>query len=295
VGRRGGNPTGPTGPTGPTELAPLAELRQRHVDDRRPLSAALEAALRADGRPGARAILEAVARRRRANRAEGQRLRTMLRFETALWDGGTTYVAGVDEAGMSPLAGPVAAAAVIFPRGARLAGVDDSKKLDPRERERLAPLIRESAVAFSVAFAEVEEIDRLNIYWAGLLAMRRAVAGLSQRPEQVLVDGRRLRGLTIPQRPIVKGDAKSLSIAAASILAKTARDARMTELDSTYPGYGFAQHKGYPVRAHVAALQRLGACAIHRRSFAPVRETLGLPPLPPWPAPDDARADPDAA
>jgi ribonuclease HII len=270
----------------------LGDLRRRYVEKDRPLPEPIEAALRADGRAGAQAILDAVSRRRRANRAEGQRLRTMLRFETALWIQGTVYVAGVDEAGMSPLAGPVAAAAVIFSPGARLPGVDDSKKLDPNERDRLAPLIREAAVACSVAFAEVEEIDRLNIYWAGLLAMRRAVAGLHRTPDHVLVDGRRLRGLTIPQQPIVKGDAKSLSIAAASILAKTARDARMAELDGTYPGYGFAQHKGYPVHAHVKALRKLGACPVHRRSFAPVREALGLPPLPPWPEPDDARADP---
>jgi len=268
------------------------DLRRRYVDGERPLPASVEAALRADGRAGARAILEAVERRRRANRSEGQRLRTMLRYELALWESGTTHVAGVDEAGMSPLAGPVAAAAVIFPRGARLPGVDDSKKLDARERERLAPVIRETALAWAVAFAEVEEIDRLNIYWAGLLAMRRAIAALGCAPQHVLVDGRRLRGLTIPQQPIVKGDAKSLSIAAASILAKTARDALMTKLDDAYPGYGFAQHKGYPVRAHVVALRKLGASDIHRRSFAPVRETLGLPPLPPWPEPDDSRADP---
>ena len=283
-------------PSSEASSAPsFAELRQRYLACDRPFPAAVERALRDDARPGARAILDAVAHRRRANRAEGQRLRTMLRFEMALWEGGTAYVAGVDEAGMSPLAGPVAAAAVIFPRGARLPGVDDSKKLDPRERERLAPLIRQTAIAYAVAFAEVEEIDRLNIFWAGLLAMRRAVAALTRTPEHVLVDGRRLRGLTIPQQPIVKGDAKSLSIAAASILAKTARDARMTELDGVYPGYGFAQHKGYPVRAHVAVLQRLGACPEHRRSFAPVRRTLGLPPLPPWPEPDDSRADPGAS
>ena len=249
----------------------LADLRLRYVDGERPLPAAVEAALRADGRAGARAILEAVERRRYANRAEGQRLRTMLKYEMALWDGGTTYVAGVDEAGMSPLAGPVAAAAVIFPRGARLPGVDDSKKLDARERERLAPVIRETALAWAVAYAEVEEIDRLNIFWAGLLAMRRAVAALAHAPQHVLVDGRRLRGLTIPQQPIVKGDAKSLSIAAASILAKTARDARMTELDCTYPGYGFAQHKGYGTPEHQAALSRLGPSVHHRRSFEPIR------------------------
>jgi ribonuclease HII len=279
----------------PPSEQPLAELRHRYVEGGHPLPASIEAALRADGRAGALAILEAVARRRRANRAEGQRLRTMLRFETALWNGGTMHVAGVDEAGMSPLAGPVAAAAVIFAPGARLPGVDDSKKLDARERERLAPEIRRTALAYCVAFAEVEEIDRLNIYWAGLLAMRRAVAGLTTVPQHVLVDGRPLRGLPFPQQPIVKGDAKSLTIAAASILAKTARDALMARLDDSYPGYGFAQHKGYPVGAHVAALRKLGATPVHRRSFAPVREALGLPPLPPWPAPDDARADPDAA
>jgi len=273
----------------------LADLRRRYVDEGRPMPEGVEAALRADARAGAQALLEAVARRRRDNRAEGQRLRMMLRYETALWTQGTVHVAGVDEAGMSPLAGPVAAAAVILAPGARLPGVDDSKKLDARERERLAPIIRETAVAYAVAFADVEEIDRVNIYWAGMMAMRRAVAALGKVPEHVLVDGRKLRGLTLPQQPIVKGDAKSLSIAAASILAKTARDALMAELDDTYPGYGFAQHKGYPVSAHVKALRKLGASPIHRRSFAPVREVLGLPPLPPWPEPDDARADPNAA
>jgi ribonuclease HII len=271
----------------------LADLRQRYVDEGRPLPASVEVALRADGRAGAQALLDAVARRRRDNRAEGQRLRTMLRFEMALWTQGTICVAGVDEAGMSPLAGPVAAAAVIFAPGTRLARVDDSKKLDAPERERLAPLIREAAVACSVAFAEVEEIDRLNIYWAGHLAMRRAIVGLATTPEHVLVDGRKLRGLTIPQQPIVKGDARSLSIAAASILAKTARDAVMARLDGVYPGYGFAQHKGYPVSAHVEALRQLGASPVHRRSFAPVRQVLGLPALPPWPEPDDARANPE--
>jgi ribonuclease HII len=261
----------------------LADLRARYVEKGRPLPAAVEAALRADGRAGARAILEAVARRRRDNRSEGQRLRTMLRFETTLWTGGTTHVAGVDEAGMSPLAGPVAAAAVILAPGTRIPEVDDSKQLDAETRERLAPIIRERAVAWAVSFAEVEEIDRINIYWAGLSAMRRAIAALSPAPEHLLIDGRQLRDLPIPQQRIIGGDGKSLSIAAASILAKTARDARMRALDLEFPGYGFAQHKGYPVRAHASALAKLGACPVHRRSFALVREALGLPPLPPWP------------
>jgi ribonuclease HII len=254
----------------------LAALRRRYVEGGRALPAEVEAALRGDPRPGAQAILAAVARRRRDNRAEGQRLRTMLRFEAALWAEGIVHVAGIDEAGMSPLAGPVAAAAVIFAPGTRIPGVDDSKKLDARAREELAPIIRATAVASAVAFVEHDEIDRLNIYWAGIAAMKRALAGLGVEPEHVLIDGRRLRDVALPQQAIVRGDQKSLTIAAASILAKTARDARMRELDAVYPGYGFSQHKGYPVAAHFAALRRLGACAIHRRSFAPVQEALGL-------------------
>jgi len=249
----------------------------------------VEAALRDDPRTSAQALLEAVARRRRDNRAEGQRLRMMLRYETALWVQGTVHVAGVDEAGMSPLAGPVAAAAVIFAPGARLPGVDDSKKLDARERERLAPIIRETAVACAVAFAEVEEIDRVNIYWAGMMAMRRAVAALGKVPEHVLVDGRKLRGLTLPQQPIIKGDAKSLSIAAASILAKTARDRLMAELDDVYPGYGFAGHKGYRAPIHAEALRTLGPCEIHRMTWGPVK--LALMGKDPMLAFDDALQD----
>jgi len=262
---------------------PLATIRRRFVDEAKPLDAETEAALRADPRPGALAILDAVARRRAGNRSEGQRLRKLLQFESALWAAGVMHVAGVDEAGMSPLAGPVAAAAVIFAPKSRIPGVDDSKKLDAEVRDRLAIEIKAEAVAWSVAFAEVEEIDRINIYWAGLLAMRRAIEALLPAPQHILIDARRLKDLATPQQAIVKGDCKSLTIAAASILAKTARDALMRELDAEYPGYGFSKHKGYPVREHVTALARLGASPVHRRSFAPVRTVLGLPPLPPWP------------
>ena len=270
----------------------LASIRRRYVIEARPLDAETEAALRADSRLGAKAILAAIARRRAENRSEGQRLRKLLQFETALWDTGVVHVAGVDEAGMSPLAGPVAAAAVIFAPGSRIPGVDDSKKLHAETREELAVEIKGRAVAWCVAFAEVEEIDRINIYWAGLLAMRRAVEGLSIAPQHVLLDARRLKELKTPQQAIVKGDAKSLTIAAASILAKTTRDALMCKLDAEYPGYGFSKHKGYPVHEHRAALARLGASAIHRRSFAPVREILGLPPLPLW---EHAKAASDSA
>jgi ribonuclease HII len=186
------------------------------------------------------------------------------------------------------LAGPVAAAAVVFAPGSRIPGIDDSKKLDAGTREHLAAEIKATAVAWSVGYAEVEEIDAINIYWAGLLAMRRAIEGLAIVPDHLLIDARRLREVPIPQQAIVKGDCKSLTIAAASILAKTARDALMCELDARHPGYGFAKHKGYPVRAHLAALGRLGASPAHRRSFAPVRALLGLPPLPPWPRPSGA-------
>jgi ribonuclease HII len=260
----------------------LAEVRRRYVVEGRPLDVATEAALLADPRAGARAILHAVARRRFENRQEGQRLRRLLRYENALWATGVLHVAGIDEAGMSPLAGPVAAAAVVFAPGSRIPGIDDSKKLDAAARDRLAQEIKAMALAWSVGFAAVEEIDTINIYWAGLLAMRRAVEGLSVAPEHLLLDARRLKDLSTPQQAIVKGDAKSLTIAAASILAKTARDALMCKLDAEHPGYGFAKHKGYPVREHLAALEKLGASPVHRRSFTPVRIVLGLPPLPPW-------------
>jgi ribonuclease HII len=262
-----------------------AEIRKRYVERERSLPQKLELALRADPHPSAAAILRAIERRRRSHRSEGQRLRGILRFERELWARGIVRVAGVDEAGMSPLAGPVAAGAVIFPPGFRLPGVDDSKKLDAKERDRLAPLIREAALAWAVVFVEPEEIDRVNIYWAGILAMRRAIEALGVTPQHVLIDGRKLDDVAIPQNRIFKGDEKSLTIAAASILAKTARDARMIEADRRFPEYGFARHKGYPVRSHREALEQHGACEIHRRSFAHVRKALGLGPLPPWPLP----------
>ena len=259
----------------------LVDLRARYVDGDRPLPGRVEAELRADGRAGALAILAAVERRRFARRSEGQRLRKMLSFEEGLWSKGVLRVAGVDEAGMSPLAGPVHAAAVVFAPRARIAHVDDSKKLDAKTRELLAEEIKATALSWAVGIATPDEIDDINIYWAGLLAMRRAVEGLHLAPQHLLIDARRIKEIDLPQERIVKGDSRSLSIAAASILAKTSRDATMRELDRRHPGYGFAQHKGYPVKEHVAALARLGACPEHRRSFAPVRVVLGLPPLPP--------------
>jgi ribonuclease HII len=265
----------------PEDLAALsvAELRARFVDAGRPLPEECEAALEADPRAGAREVLRLVRKRRAENRAEGQRLRHLLRYETELWEGGVVQVAGVDEAGMAPLAGPIVAGACLLPRDYRPRGIDDSKQLDARARERLAEDIRRNAICWAVARAEVFEIDGINVYRAGLLALTRAVRGLATRPDHVLVDARKLPELGIPHTPIIHGDALSLTIAAASILAKTARDALMAELDLTHPGYGFARHKGYPTAEHFDALQRLGACPIHRRSFQPVRLALGLDPV----------------
>jgi len=195
------------------------------------------------------------------------RARRLLHRERELWADGARRVAGVDEAGVGPLAGPVVAAAVVFEPETRVPGVDDSKSIPPARRERLAVAIRETAVAWSVAAVEPDEIDRLNIYRATLEAMRRAVLGLAVRPDHVLVDARTIPGLDLPQEGIVKGDARSHAIAAASILAKTERDARMRRHDAEFPGYGFADHKGYPTEIHRDAIRRLGPCAIHRRSF----------------------------
>ena len=181
-------------------------------------------------------------------------------------------ICGVDEAGRGPLAGPVSAAAVILDPSRPIEGLADSKKLSEKQRDRLAPLIRARALAWAVAYAEVEEIDRLNILQATLLAMRRAVEALSIRPQQVLVDGLYCPQTGIPSQAIVKGDSKVAAISAASILAKTARDELMLQLHGRYPQYGFDAHKGYPTAAHLAALREHGVSAVHRKTFKPVRQ-----------------------
>jgi ribonuclease HII len=237
-------------------------------------------ALDCDGRNGARQLAEAIRKRRLENRREGQRLHHLLRFEIELWKEGFQLVAGVDEAGMAPLAGPVVAGAVILPRNYKLRGLDDSKKIHEEERRgELAAQIKHDALCWSVGRAEVEEIDQLNIYHAGLLAMKRAFERLATRPDFVLVDARKIPQCSVPQRGIIHGDALSATIAAASIIAKTTRDAYMIELDQKYAGYGFASHKGYPTPEHCRLLKELGALPVHRRSFARVREALGLNPV----------------
>jgi len=177
---------------------------------------------------------------------------------------------GIDEAGRGPLAGPVFAAAVILDPARRIRGLKDSKLLPPPRREELAGEIRAAAIAWAVASADAREIDRLNILRATFLAMRRAVEALAVAPSEAVVDGDRCPALPCPVHAIVKGDRLVASISAASILAKTARDAVLVELDALYPQYGFAQNKGYGTPEHLAAIDRYGPCAVHRRSFAPV-------------------------
>lgn len=188
-------------------------------------------------------------------------------LEQELHDQGFQYVCGVDEAGRGPLCGPVVAAACILPDGFVLEGLNDSKKLTPKKRDRLFDLIRENAVAYCIAEASVEEIDQLNILEADLLAMRRAIDGLSVPADIALIDGNIARDFQIPARAVIHGDAISPSIAAASILAKVTRDRQCEELDRQYPQYGIAKHKGYGTKAHMEALRQYGPAPIHRKQF----------------------------
>jgi ribonuclease HII len=259
---------------------PIPELSVLFLERRRPVPKGLLEALDVDRRQGAQQLAKRIRVRYRSNRSEGQRLHVLLRFEIELWSEGYALIAGVDEAGMAPLAGPVVAGAVILPQNYKLRGLNDSKKiLDAEKRDELAIQIKQDAVCWSVGFAEVEEIDKINIYHAGLLAMQRAVQGLGSQPDFILVDARKIPNCAVPQRGIIRGDALSASIAAASIIAKTTRDAHMLQLDELYSGYGLASHKGYPTPEHCRALKTLGALPIHRRSFARVREVLGLDPV----------------
>ena len=188
-------------------------------------------------------------------------------LENAIYDEGYELLCGVDEAGRGPLAGPVYAAAVILPRGLVIPGLDDSKKLTEKKREALFDPIREAALSYGIARAEVEEIEALNILNATYLAMNRAIAQLSITPALALIDGNRDKGIDFPSRPVVKGDARCADIAAASVLAKVSRDRYMLEMVERYPQYGFDKHKGYGTAAHYAALREFGPSPIHRLSF----------------------------
>jgi ribonuclease HII len=197
----------------------------------------------------------------------------MLRLERLLWDLGYTRVGGVDEVGLGPLAGPVVAAAVVFPAGCDELPVDDSKKLTAAKREALDISIREKAIAFGIGLVEVEELDAMGVHQAGLEAMRRAVVAVQPGPDYLLVDARTVPDVSMGQSSYVKADTFVHSVAAASIVAKVYRDKLMTNMEEAYPGYGFGRHMGYGTAAHMEALERLGPCEIHRRSFAPVRRS----------------------
>ena len=228
--------------------------------------------LEADVRTGARSLAERCRARAAAAARERRRQAALFAGLRRLAREGAHVVAGVDEVGVGPLAGPVVAAAVVLPERPRLPGLDDSKRLPRNVRERLAEAITAQAVTFAVAEVWPDEIDRLNIYRAALLAMRRAVQRLALRPDHVMVDARSIPGLDAPQTPLVDGDARDGSIAAASVVAKVHRDAIMRRLDGEYPGYGFARHMGYATRSHLAALRLAGPSPVHRRSFAPVSQ-----------------------
>lgn len=188
-------------------------------------------------------------------------------LENELREAGYKLICGVDEAGRGPLSGPVVAAACILPAGCEIPGLNDSKKLTPKQRDRLFDTVRDTAVAYAVGMASPAEIDDLNILNATMLAMRRAIEGLPVKADFALIDGNCARGIDLPHKTVISGDALSVSIAAASILAKVTRDRICLENDREYPEYGFAKHKGYGTKDHMDALRRLGPCPLHRRSF----------------------------
>ena len=257
-----------------TDLS-IEEIRERFLHGQQPITAQFLNKLSRDPRQGVRKLRDLLKKRYEHERVERVRLQNMLNFERLLWKSGIRAIAGVDEVGVGPLAGPVIAAAVIFPPNAEVSGIDDSKQLDPERRTELAVKIRATATAIGIGSAEVGEIDRLNIYHAALLAMRRAIEALPVIPEHVLVDARVIPEISVPQNAFNKGDGINFSIAAASIIAKTHRDGLMEDFDKQYPGYGFAQHKGYGTAEHQNAIRDLGPCPIHRLSFQFIKELCG--------------------
>src|SRR3989440_4142440 len=248
----------------------LKEIQDKYAADA-VVSPAILRKLQRDPRPGARRLYKILAKRYDDQKKERNRLDAMLHFERLLWKAGIQHIAGVDEVGMGPLAGPVVAAAVVFSPGTEIEGIDDSKALDEETRRRLDVEIREKASAVALGVVEVEEIDRINIYHAGIQAMPVALSDLPVTPQHILVDSRTVPGFTQPQNSFDKGDGINFSIASASIVAKVYRDRLMTDLEAKYPGYGFANHKGYATPEHQRAIRELGPSPIHRLSFYYIR------------------------
>ena len=250
----------------------LTELTVREINERFGTKGEIPsepeiALIEADPRAGVRRLAGVFRKRRERRSAEARRLEAMLERERSLWARGISYVAGVDEVGVGPFAGPVAAAAVVFPQGAYIEGIRDSKELPHKRRVALNKEITQVALAIGIGMVEVEEIDSINIYQASLKAMYLAILNLDMKIQHVLVDGRTIPGIGIPQDAIPGGDRKVFSIAAASIVAKVYRDELMTRYDTQYPQYGFARNKGYGTAEHIRALLQHGPCEIHRKSF----------------------------
>jgi ribonuclease HII len=257
------------------KLLSLKEIQEKYASDHISVSSAVLRKLQRDPRAGARRLYKILSKKYEEQKKERNRLDSMLHFERLLWKAGIQHIAGVDEVGVGPLAGPVVAAAVIFPPGVEIEGVDDSKALDEETRKKLDYQIRQRASAIGIGLVEVVEIDQINIYHAGIRAMQIALERLAITPQHILVDSRTIPGFPQPQNSFDKGDGINFSIASASIVAKVYRDRLMTDLDAQYPGYGFANHKGYATPEHQRAIRELGPCVIHRRSFDYIREICG--------------------
>jgi ribonuclease HII len=226
-----------------------------------------------DGRKGVQSEIKKWYKLQEKNRNQLTKFHEMKKFETELYESSITYIAGIDEVGRGPLAGPVLTAAVILPKDFVLIGLDDSKKLSKDKREKFYEIIKAEALSIAIGECSAEEIDRVNIYEATKIAMVKSIESLHIKPEHLLIDAMKLQTL-IPQTSIIKGDSKSISIAAASVIAKVERDRIMDEYDSFYPGYSFSKHKGYGTPQHVEALQLNGISPIHRKSFAPIKNMI---------------------
>ena len=248
-------------------MEPIAQLKEKlQLAQGKELEQVLET-LRADERKGAQVLLANWEKKREKEKAEQARLLTLLQYEKELYQEGYRLIAGIDEVGRGPLAGPVMAAAVILPEGKLIAGINDSKKLTAKKREELSAQILEEAVAYGFGEADAKRIDEINILQATYEAMRQALASLVPQPDFVLADAVTIPEISFPQKGVIGGDAKSLSIGAASIIAKVKRDHYMEEMDALYPVYGFASNKGYGSAQHIAAIREFGLCPLHRRTF----------------------------
>lgn len=253
----------------------IQEIHERFIGKAEPVSGQLLARIQKDPRAGVRGIYQVLKKKKEKEKEEQLRLDSLLNFERLLWRSGIRYIAGVDEVGVGPLAGPVVAAAVVFAPSVQIVGMDDSKKLDPAQRLKIAAQVREQAEGIGIGMADVGEIDEVNIYHAGILAMQRAVENLPVQPEHVLTDAREIPQIAVPQNRFNKGDGLNFSIAAASVIAKIHRDRLMEELDQQYPEYGFKHHKGYSTPEHQDAIRKFGPSPVHRKSFTFIQELCG--------------------